>query len=96
MQEGLRPGQRLLSISDPIRTSDEWEISTTTSLSRIRDAIQFRRPHTISFQFSVASVEDDSDWSMQKASLWVCRSMCIVAVGLLVSIFIAPFWQSWY
>ena len=71
----MRPGQRLLSISDPIRTSDEWEISTTTSLSRIRDAIQFRRPRTISFQLSVASVEDDSDWSMQKASLWVCHSL---------------------
>ena len=74
-QEGVRPGQRLLSISDPIRTSEEWEISTTTSLSRIRDAVQFRRPRTISFQLSVASVEDDSSWSLQKASLWVGPSL---------------------
>ncbi len=66
-QEGVRPGQRLLSVSDPIRTNEDWEVGPNTSLSRVRDAIQFRRPTTINFLLSHASVEDDAGWSLENA-----------------------------
>lgn len=72
VQEGVRPGQRLLSISDPIRTNEDWEVGSNTSLSRVRDAIQFRRPATISFQLSLASVEDDAGWRLEDAQQCVC------------------------
>ena len=67
LQEGVRPGQRLLSISDPIRTNEDWEVGSGTSLSRVRDAIQFRRPATISFELTLASVEDDAGWRLEDA-----------------------------
>lgn len=67
----MRPGQRLLSVSDPIRTDEDWEVGPGTSLSRVRDAIQFRRPSTISFLLSQASVEDDAGWSLEDAQRYV-------------------------
>ena len=72
----MRPGQRLLALSDPIRTDEEWEITPTTSLSRIRDAIQFRRPPSLRILLSTASVQDDATWSLENAA-W-CASCCIM------------------
>jgi hypothetical protein len=62
MQEGVRPGQRLLGVSDPIRVSEEWNVVPGTSLPRVKDAIRFRRPREISFTLSATSVEDDGNW----------------------------------
>jgi hypothetical protein len=59
-QEGIRPGQQLLSISDPIRNDEAWEISIETKLSRVRDALQFRSPPTISLQLTSSSIEDEA------------------------------------
>lgn len=40
-QEGVRPGQRLLALSDPIRGDQMWPITpSTSSLSRVRDAFK--------------------------------------------------------
>lgn len=64
----MRPGQRLLGLSDPIRTSEHWEVGPKTSLSRVRDAIQFRRPPTITLMLSTASVQDDETWSLENAA----------------------------
>lgn len=58
-QEGVRPGQRLLALSDPIRGADMWPITpSTSSLSRVRDAFKLRRAPTVDLVLSVASVED--------------------------------------
>ena len=42
-QEGVRPGQRLLALSDPIRGDEMWPITpSTSSLARVRDAFKVR------------------------------------------------------
>lgn len=68
MQEGIRPGQQLLAISDPIRNSENWTISIETKLSRVRDALQFRSPPTISLQLTHSSIEDETDFQ------WGCAA----------------------
>lgn len=60
LQEGIRPGQQLLSISDPIRNNEVWKISIETKLSRVRDALQFRSPPTLSLQLTESSIEDET------------------------------------
>jgi hypothetical protein len=84
----VRPGQRLLGLSDPIRTSEQWEVSPTTSLSRVRDAIQFRRPPTITILLSLASVQDDATWSLENAAWYAappqlaeCLTPLVLGVG---------------
>lgn len=58
-QEGVRPGQRLLALSDPIRGAEMWPITpSTSSLSRVRDAFKLRRAPTVDLVVSAASVED--------------------------------------
>ena len=59
-QAGIRPGQQLLSISDPIRNDEVWKISIETKLSRVRDALQFRSPPTINLQLTESSIEDEA------------------------------------
>ena len=59
-QEGIRPGQQLLSISDPIRNDESWNISLQTKLSRVRDALQYRSPPTIYLQLTQSSIEDEA------------------------------------
>ncbi len=60
LQAGIRPGQQLLSISDPIRNDEVWKISIETKLSRVRDALQFRSPPTINLQLTESSIEDEA------------------------------------
>ena len=39
----MRPGQRLLALSDPIRGDEMWPITpSTSSLARVRDAFKAR------------------------------------------------------
>jgi hypothetical protein len=58
-QEGVRPGQRLLALSDPIRGTEMWPITpSTSSLGRVRDAFKLRRAPTVDLVVSAASVED--------------------------------------
>lgn len=59
-QEGIRPGQQLLSILDPVRNDESWNISVQTKLSRVRDALQFRSPPTIYLQLTKSSIEDEA------------------------------------
>ncbi|KAK9831946.1 hypothetical protein WJX81_001856 [Elliptochloris bilobata] len=57
-QEGVRPGQRLLALSDPIRGAEMWPITpSTSSLSRVRDAFKLRRAPTVDLVLSAESVE---------------------------------------
>ncbi len=60
VQAGIRPGQQLLSISDPIRNDEVWKISIETKLSRVRDALQFRSPPTVNLQLTESSIEDEA------------------------------------
>ena len=60
LQVGIRPGQQLLSISDPIRNDEVWKISIETKLSRVRDALQYRSPPTINLQLTESSIEDEA------------------------------------
>ena len=70
-QEGIRPGQQLLSISDPIRNDESWNISLQTKLSRVRDALQYRSPPTIYLQLTQSSIEDEAgfEWRYTPAAL---------------------------
>lgn len=45
--QGLRPGQRILSVSDPIRNTEMWEVDGRTSLRYVRDALKMRRAPTL-------------------------------------------------
>ena len=55
----MRPGQRLLALSDPIRGNEMWPITpSTSSLSRVRDAFKLRRAPTVDLVLSARSVED--------------------------------------
>ncbi|CAL5229996.1 g13433 [Coccomyxa viridis] len=69
-EAGIRPGQQLLSISDPIRNDEVWKISIETKLSRVRDALQFRSPPTINLQLTESSIEDEAGfvWGSGDAS----------------------------
>lgn len=64
--EGLRPGQQLLAISDPVRP-DIWPLNERASLRYVRDAIRMRRGELITLVVSEDIIEevrlmmDDSD-----------------------------------
>ena len=68
LQEGIRPGQQLLSISDPIRNDESWNISLQTKLSRVRDALQYRSPPTIYLQLTQSSIEDEAGFEWRYTS----------------------------
>jgi hypothetical protein len=52
MQAGVRPGQQVLSVSDPIRFRETWQLNEMVSLRYIKDAIRMRRSETIQLSFS--------------------------------------------
>jgi len=66
-KSGVRPGQRLLTVSDPINMGEDLEIVPGTKVKKIYDTIQLSRATEVSFQFSQSSVEDDPDFDMAKA-----------------------------
>ncbi|CAK0784071.1 hypothetical protein CVIRNUC_007274 [Coccomyxa viridis] len=66
-QSGVRPGQRLLTVSDPINTDQDLEIVPGTKVKKVYDTIQLSRATEVSFQLSRSSVEDDPSFDMAKA-----------------------------
>ena len=44
---GVRPGMRLLKISDPVRLNELWELGERSSLKYVQDAVRLRRGGTI-------------------------------------------------
>jgi hypothetical protein len=44
---GVRPGMRLLKISDPVRLNELWELGDRSSLKYVQDAVRLRRGGTI-------------------------------------------------
>jgi hypothetical protein len=44
---GVRPGDRLRALSDPVRESEMWAVGARPSLPRIRDAVRMRRSATV-------------------------------------------------
>lgn len=46
---GVRPGQRLVGISDPNNNDQVWELNASTSLRFVRDALRFRIAASIRF-----------------------------------------------
>ena len=56
-QAGIRPGQRLLALSDPVRNSEMWKLDKpNVALSRVRDAIRLRRAPTLDLILSAEPV----------------------------------------
>lgn len=49
---GVRPGQQLLSLSDPIRAGETWPLNERVSLRYVRDAIRMRRAPYIALELS--------------------------------------------
>jgi hypothetical protein len=44
---GVRPGMRLLKISDPVRLNELWHLGERSSLKYVQDAVRLRRGGTI-------------------------------------------------
>lgn len=55
---GLKSGQQLLSISDPVRYTEMWPLNDRASLRYVRDAIRYRRGDFISLVVSREPVQD--------------------------------------
>ena len=83
-QEGIRPGQQLLSISDPIRNDESWNISLQTKLSRVRDALQFRTPPTIYLQLTQSSIEDEAGFEWRYTQL-LCSARHVMLTSMQVA-----------
>ena len=68
--EGLRVGQQLLEVSDPIRRGERWELNDRVSLRFVRDAIRMQRGASIEFFLSAEPIPDaaEADWAAQQAA----------------------------
>jgi len=51
-EAGIRPGQQLYSLSDPIRPSETWIVNDRASLRYVRDAVRMRRASFIMLELS--------------------------------------------
>ncbi|EFN53348.1 hypothetical protein CHLNCDRAFT_137078 [Chlorella variabilis] len=49
---GVRPGQQLLQVSDPIRPNEVWQLNESSSLRHVRQAVRMRVPDTITLLLS--------------------------------------------
>lgn len=66
-ESGVRPGQRLLTVSDPINVGQDLEIVPGTKVKKVYDTIQLSRAAEVSFQLSQSSVEDNPGFDVAKA-----------------------------
>ncbi|CAL5230098.1 g13556 [Coccomyxa viridis] len=66
-EAGVRPGQRLLTVSDPINVGEDLEIVPGTKVKKVYDTIQLSRASEVSFQLSQSSVEDNPGFDVAKA-----------------------------
>ncbi|PRW59574.1 hypothetical protein C2E21_1826 [Chlorella sorokiniana] len=55
---GLRPGQQLLAVSDPIRRGEFWQINGQSSLRYVRQAIAMRVADTIALQLTAQPIRE--------------------------------------
>lgn len=58
---GIRPGQQLLALSDPIRAEDVWTLNERASLRYVRDAIRMRRTAFIKLEITAAVLSEWQD-----------------------------------
>jgi predicted metalloprotease with PDZ domain len=49
-ESGVRPGDKLVAISDPNLEDVVWELDSTSSLRFVRDALRMRIPDTITLE----------------------------------------------
>ena len=52
---GVRPGMQLLTLSDPIQTSEVWQLNKRSSLRYVKQAIDLRRAQFITLSFTPSS-----------------------------------------
>lgn len=78
-QAGLRLGQKLRKISDPVKKSEMWTISDNASLRFVRDAVRYRRPETIDLV-----IQDDGKPSSE-LDYYVTYFMCNAEVFIVVT-----------
>lgn len=57
-QAGVRPGQRLLAVSDPVRRDEVWPLGDRSSLRYVRDALRMRRCDTVTLELAVDPMLD--------------------------------------
>jgi hypothetical protein len=57
-EAGIRPGQQVLSLSDPIRPNETWILNDRASLRYIRDAVRMRRAPFIVIELSSAPLKE--------------------------------------
>ncbi len=57
-QAGVRPGQQVLEISDPVRFNEVWTLNGLTSLKYVRQAIEGRAGETMNFCVTVEPVPE--------------------------------------
>lgn len=55
---GVRPGQQLLAVSDPIRRGEFWQINGQSSLRYVRQAIAMRVADTIALQLTAQPIRE--------------------------------------
>lgn len=60
-EAGIRPGQQLLSLSDPIRPQERWTLNDRASLRYIRDAVRMRRAPFIMLELSLTPLREWQD-----------------------------------
>lgn len=60
-EAGVRPGQRLWSISDPIRANEMWQLNDRPSIRFVRDALLMRRMDSITLVLSRQPMYADTD-----------------------------------
>lgn len=68
--EGLRVGQQLLEMSDPVRLGERWELNDRVSLRFVKDAIRMQRGASIEFVLSAEPIPDaaEADWQAAAAA----------------------------
>lgn len=55
---GVKPGQQLLTVSDPIRREEDWQINGQSSLRYVRQAIRMRVADTISLTLTAQPIPE--------------------------------------
>ncbi|KAI3436164.1 hypothetical protein D9Q98_002221 [Chlorella vulgaris] len=55
---GVRPGQALLEISDPIRPREMWKLDESSSLQYVREALRMRVPQTTTLLLSAQPIPE--------------------------------------
>ena len=55
---GVRPGQQLLAVSDPIRRGEFWQINGQSSLRYVRQAISMRVADSIALQLTAQPIRE--------------------------------------